>query len=82
MTGAHAGITGLERTPTWQPITDPEQAEQLYEAGLLWEHNVSWAPELPPEPAHGWGAGCVRSLLSSGDYPHGTDWRLYIQLED
>lgn len=65
----------------WQSITDPEQAEQLYEAGLLWEHNIRTMPGHPPVLAHAWGAGCLRSLLGSSDYPYCTNWRLYIQLE-
>ena len=65
----------------WQPITDPEQAKQLYEAGLLWEHNVRTMEGCLPVPAHDWSSGSILSLLGSRDYPACTGWRLYIQLE-
>lgn len=65
----------------WQPITDPEQAEQLYEVGLLWEHNIRTMQGHPPVPAHDWSTGAIPSLLGSTAYPACTNWRLYIQLE-
>lgn len=67
---------------TYVPITDPEQAEQLYEAGLLWEHNIRTMHGYPPVPAQGWQRGSFIYLWSSGRYPNDTNWRLYIQLED
>ena len=67
---------------TYVPITDPEQAELLYEAGLLWEHNIRTMQGHPPVPAQGWQPGRLRYLWSFGRYPNDTNWRLYIQLED
>lgn len=66
----------------WQQITDPERAEQLYEAGLLWEYNVRTMAGHPPVPAHHWSSGAILSLLGSRDDPACTNWRLYIQLEE
>ena len=67
---------------TYVPITDPEQAEQLYEAGLLWEHNIVTMVGHPPVPAHDWAPWAITSVLGHHDYTDVTHWRLYIQLED
>lgn len=66
----------------WKQIDDPELAEQLYEAGLLWEHNIYTMVGHPPVPAHDWSSGAILSLLGSRDYPACTNWRLHIQLEE